>query len=45
MAFSYTMSVFLNEDSPFSISDELALLLVSRDVYDQQVYQESEASA
>ena len=45
MAFSYKMSVFLNKDSPFSISDELALLLVSKDVYYEQAYQESETSA
>lgn len=43
-AFNYTMSVLLNENRPNSMYDELALLFVSKDVY-EQFYKENETSA
>ena len=43
-AFNYTMSVLLNENRPNSMYDELALLFVSKDVY-EQFYKENEKSA
>ena len=43
-AFNYTMSVLLNETRPNSMYDELVLLFVSKDVY-EQFYKENEPSA
>ena len=42
MAFNYTISVLLNDKSN---SNELALLFVSQDVYQEQFYREDETSA
>lgn len=42
LAFSYTMSVLLNRHS---VPEELALLFVSQEVYNEQFYKEHEASA
>ena len=42
LAFNYTMSALLNKNS---MHDELALLFVSQDVYNEEFYREHESSA
>ena len=45
LAFNYTLSVLVKKGNPSSVYDELALLFVSQDIYQEQFYREDETSS